>query len=97
MKKSGRHSKSGAEREQLRQDFYHWIDSGGFNINEAVRRFRKLLAMNQREFAKHVGISARILMAFEQGSGNPTIQSLEKMLKGSGLKLSLRRKSHKSE
>lgn len=36
--------------------------------------------------------SPRIVMEFEQGVGNPTISTIEKIFKGSGLQLTLGRK-----
>ena len=82
----------GDHRDRLRKEFYQAIDDQSLGLRQSVQRLRKMLGMNQREFAKQVGVSPRILMAFEQGSGNPTLETIEKMLKGSGLELSLRRK-----
>jgi DNA-binding XRE family transcriptional regulator len=80
------------KREIRRREFYQALDSDSLSLKQAVRDFRKVLGMTQREFAKHVGVSPRIIMAFEQGTGNPTLATLAKILKGSGLELRLRRK-----
>jgi transcriptional regulator with XRE-family HTH domain len=44
--------------------------------------------MNQKEYAQKVaGISPRILSQFENGSGNPTLATLEKIALPFGLKV----------
>lgn len=52
-----------------------------------------MIGKNQKDFAKFVGVSLRTLVDFEQGKGNPTISTIEKMLTGSGLVLTVGRKS----
>jgi transcriptional regulator with XRE-family HTH domain len=42
-------------------------------------------------FAEFTGVPRRVVMEFEQGRGNPTLKTLEKLLKGSGLKIGLQR------
>jgi DNA-binding XRE family transcriptional regulator len=51
-----------------------------------------MIGKNQNDFAKFVGVSLRTLVDFEQGKGNPTISTIEKMLTGSGLVLTVGRK-----
>lgn len=80
------------EREELRRAFYAAIDAGELDVRQGIKRFREMLGMNQREFAVYVGIAPRLVMSFEQGRGNPTLKTLAKMLKGSGLELRLARK-----
>ncbi len=82
-----------ADREELRREFYAAVDSGSLDLRDTVRKFRFMLKMNQHQFAKFVGLSPRILIAFEQGHGNPTLTTLAKMLKGSGLELRITRKT----
>lgn len=91
MKKAGPASKK-VDRETRRREFYAAVDSGEMTLQQLLKLFRKMLGMNQREFAKFVEVSPRIIMAFEQGTGNPTIATVEKMFKGSGLQLTLGRK-----
>lgn len=80
------------DREVLRRDFYRAVDEGRLDLRETVRQFRFMLKMNQHDFAKFIGLTPRILIAFEQGHGNPTLLTLSKMLKGSGLELRITRK-----
>lgn len=49
---------------------------------------RKILGMNQKEYAKKVAdIYPRILSQFENGTGNPTLATLEKIARPFGLKV----------
>ncbi|MBP6219380.1 MAG: helix-turn-helix domain-containing protein [Oligoflexales bacterium] len=80
-------------REELRTEFYKSVDEGTVTPREAVKRFRRMLGLSQRDFASKFKVSARILMAFEQGRGNPTLATLQKMLTSSGLELRVGRKS----
>ena len=80
-------------RQQHRIEFYKRVDEGSLTPREAVKLFRKVLGMNQIEFAQWANVPKKTLLDFEQGKGNPTMQTLEKMLKGSGLELKVGRKS----
>lgn len=82
-----------SNRNELRKEFYDQIDEGNEDIRDIIRHFRISLGMTQRQFAEYAEVPARALMAFEQGTGNPTLKTMEKMLKGSGLKLTLSRKT----
>lgn len=64
----------------MKEALYRDLASGSINIREAARRMRKSIGMNQKEYARKVaGISPRILAEFENGSGNPTLATLEKI------------------
>ncbi len=65
---------------KLKAALYIDLARGDTTIREATRRMRKILGMNQKEYAQKVaGISPRILSEFENGSGNPTLATLEKI------------------
>ena len=81
------------DREALRRQFYAAIDAGTLDLRDSIRMFRKMLGMTQREFAEYAGVAPRIVIDFEQGRGNPTLQTLQKLLKGSGLQLKIGRKN----
>jgi len=80
-----------ADRNALRKKFYDAVDQNKWGLVETIRQFRIMLGMNQKEFAIYSGVTLRALMEFEQGRRNPTVKTIEKMLKGSGLELALRR------
>ena len=53
---------------------------------------RKITGRTQADYAKMVGVSARVLIEFERGLGNPTLKTLQKMLSPFSLELTLRRR-----
>jgi transcriptional regulator with XRE-family HTH domain len=72
----------------LKEELYLDLARGDIDIREATRRMRKILGMNQKEYAQKVaGISPRILSQFENDSGNPTLATLEKIAMPFGLKV----------
>ncbi|WIO75382.1 helix-turn-helix transcriptional regulator [Porticoccaceae bacterium LTM1] len=63
-------------KEQLKAD----IEAGNLTLGEAIKRMRRIVGMNQKDYAsKVIGISPRILMDIERGRGNPTIETLNKI------------------
>ena len=76
------------EMARMKEELYRDLAQGDIGIREATRRMRKILGMNQKEYAQKVaGISPRILSEFENGSGNPTLATLEKIAIPFGLKI----------
>ncbi len=76
------------EMAQMKEELYLGLAQGDIGIREATRRMRKILGMNQMEYAQKVAdISPRILSEFENGSGNPTLATLEKISLPFGLKV----------
>ena len=73
---------------RMKEELYLGLAQGDIGIREATRRMRKILGMNQKEYAQKVAdISPRILSQFENGSGNPTLSTLEKIALPFGLKV----------
>ena len=76
------------EMARMKEELYRGLARGDIGIREASRRMRKILGMSQKEYAQKVaGISPRILSEFENGSGNPTLATLEKIAIPFGLKV----------
>lgn len=72
----------------MKEELYSALARGDIGIREATRTMRKILGMTQKEYAKKVAdISPRILSAFENGTGNPTLATLEKIASPFGLKV----------
>jgi len=72
----------------MKEELYLSLAQGNISIQEATRRMRKILGMNQKEFAQKIAkVSPRILSEFESGSGNPTLATLEKIALPFGLKV----------
>jgi len=73
----------------MKENLYHGLARGEINIREATRQMRKILGMTQKDYAKKIAcVSPRILSEFENGSGNPTLATLEKIASPFGLKVS---------
>ena len=76
------------EMAMMKEELYLGLAQGDIGIREATRRMRKILGMNQKEFAQKVAdISPRILSEFETGSGNPTLSTMEKIALPFGLRV----------
>jgi DNA-binding XRE family transcriptional regulator len=75
------------EARQRRDDFYAAIRSDGLSIQEAVIAMRKMSRLTQPEFAKHRGISVQALRQIESGTGNPTVETLNKVAAVFGLRV----------
>ncbi len=77
-----------AEMARMKETLYTDLARGDIDVREATRRMRKILGMNQKDYAQKVaGISPRILSQFENGTGNPTLATLEKIASPFGLKV----------
>ena len=75
-----------AEMARMKEALYTDLARGEIDVREATRRMRKILGMNQKDYARKVaGISPRILSQFENGTGNPTLATLEKIASPFGL------------
>ncbi len=77
------------EMARMKAALYTGLARGEIDVREATRRMRKILGMSQKDYARKVAaISPRILSQFENGSGNPTLATLEKIASPFGLKVS---------
>ena len=73
---------------EMKEALYRDLAAGKIDIREATRQMRKILGMTQKEYAKKVvDVSPRILSEFENGTGNPTLATLEKIAAPFGLKV----------
>ena len=62
------------------------------NIGEEIRKRRKMLGIIQPELADIAGVSLRSLIEIENGTGNPTLIQIMKVLDALGLKINIRPK-----
>jgi transcriptional regulator with XRE-family HTH domain len=73
---------------RMKADLYLSLARGDMGIREAARRMRIILGMTQKDYARKVaGVSPRILSEFENGVGNPTLATLEKIASPFGLRV----------
>ena len=76
------------EAAEMKEALYISLAVGDIGIQEATRQMRKILGLTQKDYAKKIaGISPRILSEFENGAGNPTLATLEKIASPFGLKV----------
>jgi len=76
------------EMTEMKDDLYQELAAGDIGIREATRQMRKILGMTQKNYARKIAdISPRILSEFENGTGNPTLATLEKLASPFGLKV----------
>lgn len=77
------------EMSEMKEALYLGLATGEIGIREATRQMRKILGMTQKDYAKKIAtVSPRILSEFENGAGNPTLATLEKIASPFGLKVS---------
>ncbi len=76
------------EMAEMKEALYRSLATGEVGIREATRQMRKILGITQKEYAQKIAdISPRILSEFENGVGNPTLATLEKIASPFGLKV----------
>lgn len=77
-----------SEMTEMKETLYRNLATGEIGIREATRQMRKILGMTQKDYAQKIAdISPRILSEFENGVGNPTLATLEKIASPFGLKV----------
>ncbi len=82
------------ERDAFYDRLVEAVERGEWTWGEAIRRLRKDVAgMNQKTFAKVTKVSERSLRQLEKDEGNPTVATLNAVLKPFGLKLGFLRNS----
>ena len=85
-----------AKREEQRRELYERVERGDIALVDATRLMRRVAGKSQAEYAKHVGVSPRVLIDFERGVGNPTMRTLAKILEPFGLEICVRRRKRDS-
>lgn len=68
--------------------------------SEGVREMRAISGMTQEDFARHRGVSARVVKAIELGQGNPTMATLNRIGQFFGLEVAfvpIRREAQAAE
>ena len=72
---------------QLRTELYEAINRGELNLQDTVKRMRKISRLTQTEFAAHRGVSAKVIKEIERGIGNPTVNTLNRIGQFFGLEV----------
>jgi|APLow6443716910_1056828.scaffolds.fasta_scaffold04070_3 DNA-binding XRE family transcriptional regulator len=85
---------SAEERQAERRAFYDATPTSAIDLAEAVRQMRRITGLTQAEFAERVaGISTGALAQIEAGTGNPTLDTLNKIGAAFGVEVAFVRRS----
>ena len=68
------------------------VESNAYDLGKAIFLMRRATGINRQDFAKKIGVTRRTLEEIEQGRGNPTLKTLEKILGVFGFVMALKRK-----
>lgn len=63
--------------------------NGSINIGNAIRKRRELLGLLQPQLASISGVSTRTIQLVEMGKGNPSLDTLIKIVDPLGLQVNL--------
>lgn len=78
------------DKEQARERRNRLLETAGaaeLSITEGVREMRAIAGMTQEEFARHRGVSARVIKGIELGQANPTMATLNQIGQFFGLEV----------
>jgi transcriptional regulator with XRE-family HTH domain len=78
------------DKAQIRERRNQLLASAGaaeLSVTEGVREMRAIAGLTQEEFARHRGVSARVVKALELGQGNPTVATLNRIGQFFGLEV----------
>ena len=78
---------SRAEVEALRLRLTELVPVRGGSIRQVVRMMRLITRKSQSEYARMCGVAPRVLAAVEAGTGSPTVETLEKLLRPFGFRV----------
>lgn len=73
-------------RGALIRDIHAALGDGTLTLGQAISRLRlEITGLSQAKFARMCKISERSLLQLEQDAGNPTVKSLNKVMRPFGL------------
>ncbi|MEG0248124.1 helix-turn-helix protein [compost metagenome] len=86
-------SLSPEQRAKVIDDVQQWIADGTCDMGTAVRHLRVTVAgLQQSQFARMCKVSLRTLIQIERGEGNPTLKSMNAVLRPFGLQIGVVRR-----
>ena len=89
-----------AEARERRDRMLEAAAAARLSLTEGVREMRAIAGMTQEEFARHRGVSARVIKAIELGQGNPTVATMNRIGQFFGLEVAfvpIKRELHADE
>ena len=73
--------------EALRLRLNELVPVRGTTIRQAIRMMRLITRKSQTEYARMCGVAPRVVAAIEAGTGSPTVETLEKLLRPFGYRI----------
>lgn len=81
---------TGVERKQLIEEIMRLHAEGESTLGMAIRRLRlEVTGLDQETFAQMCGMSTRALYQLETDKGNPTLNTVDSILRKFGLRMGL--------
>jgi putative transcriptional regulator len=80
---------SGTALINARVELLQELEKGRMELPETIRRMRAVTGLTQFEYAGLVKVAPRVLIDLERGVGNPTIDTVRKIVRPFGLELRL--------
>lgn len=75
-------------RAEVFDDIWRQLDEGSISLGETVRQLRtRITGLTQADFARMCKISLRTLRQLEQDSGNPTLETVNNVLRVFGMQM----------
>lgn len=75
-------------REVIFDDIWRQLDEGSITLGETIRQLRtRITGLTQADFARMCKISLRTLRQLEQDNGNPTLETVNSVLRAFGMTL----------
>ncbi len=76
-----------AEARERRNRMLESAAAARLSLTEGAREMRAIAGMTQEEFARHRGVSARVIKAIELGQANPTVATMNRIGQFFGLEV----------
>lgn len=81
------------DKVRMAREFLELFAENPMPLGVAVKRMRNISGLNQIDFARHRKISLASLRMIEQGTGNPSVKTLNKISEIFGMEIGFVRKS----
>ncbi|MEZ2743864.1 helix-turn-helix domain-containing protein [Halopseudomonas bauzanensis] len=81
---------SESSRAEIFDDIWRQLDEGSITLGETIHQLRtRITGLTQADFARMCKISVRTLRQLEQDNGNPTLETVNSVLRAFGMQLGI--------
>lgn len=81
---------SESSRAEIFDDIWRQLDEGSITLGETIYQLRtRITGLTQADFARMCKISLRTLRQLEQDNGNPTLGTVNSVLRAFGMQLGI--------